>query len=246
MAVYSCGGCGRLISLSFIPGGNPATKPGTKTGAMFARTWRQCRACERLWCDECAAPDAGSGACPDCAGELWTPDAEAKTRLMFPALPRVPKASDAETRTWREDLRLAIEKGLPVLGGVSLRDGLPDLTDGATAQRYLRWVCVLSWVAKADTVLGARISVALDDMYQEVSISMGQVGVAWGGVDPYGPRAMEMSGRWSAPSDADLIALALRCAWEECGGAPQPHVAEELTQLESLERRPAGSKNMES
>ena len=67
------------------------------------------------------------------------------------------------------------------------------------------------------------------------SRAIGQVGVVWGGVDPYGPRSMNMTGRWAAASDADLIALALRCAWEEDGVAMQPHVAAELAKLESLE-----------
>jgi hypothetical protein len=228
MAVYGCTGCGLLISLSLIPGGNPATKQGT----IWARTWQQCRQCEVLWCGDCA--DVG-GVCPRCAGQLWTPDADARLRLMFPELPRLPRAPDAETRTWREDLRLAIEKGLPVLSGISLHDGLPDLRDEATAQRYLRWLCVLSWVTKSDVVMGSRISVVLDERAGEVHISIGQVGVVWGGVDPYGPRSMNMTGRWADPSDADLIALALRCAWDEYGVAMEPHVAAELTKLESLE-----------
>lgn len=241
MAVYSCSGCGLLISLSLIPGGNPATKPGTKpstkTGTLWARIWQQCRACELLWCGDCAGVGAG---CPGCAGQLWTPDAEARLQLMFPAPPIVPSAPDAETRTWREDLRLAIEKGLPVLSGVAVDDGLPDLRDPATAQRYLQWLCVLCLVCKSDGVMAEPITVDLDRNYEEVSVSQGngRYGVALGGVDPYGPRSMKMTGRWADPSDADLIALALRCAWDAFGVEMHPQIAAELEKLELLQRSP--------
>jgi hypothetical protein len=228
IAVYSCSGCRGLISLSIIPGGNPATK----TGTMWVRTWQQCRACELLWCDDCT--NDAPGVCPGCAGELWTPDAEGRMRLMFPPLPSVPSAPDAATRTWSEDLRLAVEAGLPVLSGVALRDGLPDLRDGATVQKYLRWLCVLCHLTKADRVIAERISVELDDRYQEVSISMRNFSVALGGVDPYGPRSMNMTGRWADPSDADLMALALRCAWDDFGVTMSPHMAAELAKLDQL------------
>jgi hypothetical protein len=229
MAVYSCARCGRLISLSIILGGNPATKMGED---LWAGAWRQCLDCKRLWCDACTKDSQG---CPDCAGALWIPDAEGRMALMFPEPRRVQPAPDANSRTWIGDLRSAMDGGLPVLAGVPVHDGVPDLRDGDTAQKYLRWLCVLCWVTKADGVTGRRISVTIDDRAKHIDVSVGNVGVVLGGTDPYGPRAMNMTGRWADPADADLIALALRCAWEDYGVAMQPYVAKELEELAAVE-----------
>jgi hypothetical protein len=154
---------------------------------------------------------------------------------MFPEPRRVEPAPYAGSRTWRGDLQVAVREGLPLLPGVIVHDGIPDLRDRTTAQRYLRWLCVLCWVTKADRIMQRPISIVLDERAQEVHLSLGQVGAISGGMDPYGPRAMNMTGRWADPSDADLIALALRCAWSAYGVDMKPYVAEELEKLASLE-----------
>jgi hypothetical protein len=146
----------------------------------------------------------------------------------------VAAAPDAYARTWREDLRLAIEEGVPLLEGAKLGDeGLPDLEDRATRRLYSRWLAVRVGTARAETVFqqGVCIGVLWEDGAISIDIPGTQVGCLLGGDDPYGPGALAWTGRWAEPSPADELALALRCscAWSHSYDA-------NLARLQELER----------
>jgi hypothetical protein len=61
MAVYTCSaGCPRLISVSAVPGGNPAALADPEG---FASAWTRCDHCSRFTCDRCLAKQGGQCAC---------------------------------------------------------------------------------------------------------------------------------------------------------------------------------------
>ncbi|QDU58818.1 hypothetical protein Pan181_50580 [Aeoliella mucimassa] len=76
MPVFGCSNCSSLISLSLIPGGNPAAE-----GDEFARNWRICDRCGSLLCEECAP--ASETQC-NCGGLLNEPDSDTRMKLYFP------------------------------------------------------------------------------------------------------------------------------------------------------------------
>lgn len=227
VAVYGCRSCRAMISLSLISEGNPAVDE-TKG---WTRQWQQCRGCGALWCAACS-----TDRCPECAGELWVPDEEARLELMFPRLPAPPDAAaDAASRTWQGDLRCALDEGLPVLARARIVADVPDLLHHDTRQLYLRWLGVLCWVAGARRMIGQQLSVQVDTVLGGVNLMVGRGGTSVGWRDPYGPGAMGHKGRWRSPAPVDLAAFALRCGWEERGSEMKPDVAEELDLLAVLE-----------
>lgn len=96
MAVYSCSGCGRHISLSAIPGGNPIANedPGS-----WAQNWRICPACSVLFCEICADP--GSVRCPKCDGKLEEPTAETRFAMTFTQFRKAETEADLPYRIRR-------------------------------------------------------------------------------------------------------------------------------------------------
>jgi hypothetical protein len=65
MPVAFCSKCNRPISISQLPGGNPATKmfPG-----MFATSYGFCDECHQTYCDECISKNFGK--CPGCGRKI--------------------------------------------------------------------------------------------------------------------------------------------------------------------------------
>jgi hypothetical protein len=74
MAVAGCCACGKLISLSVIPGGNPVAKE-----IGWATSWVACPDCARARCGACAALDPR---CPDCPGPPKPPSEESRLRKL--------------------------------------------------------------------------------------------------------------------------------------------------------------------
>lgn len=231
MPVFSCRGCGKLISLSIIPGGNPAATDPQR----WARVWRRCAACGALFCEPCNP--GGASACAACdATEVRTPDADTRLAMYFPPAPPPPElAPDAAERTWQEDLAIAIRDGLPVLPGVRvLASGVPDLAHAPTWERYLRWIAVRSWLLRAEPAMTAHITISVG--YRGVIVvRTGQAISEWGRGDPYGPEAMDCGGRWADPAPEDCLAFALRHAATYSLGPIEPAVQEALHELARLE-----------
>lgn len=74
MAVAGCCECGKLISLSVIPGGNPVAKE-----LGWATSWVACPDCGRARCDSCFALDPR---CPNCPGPRKPPSEESRLRKL--------------------------------------------------------------------------------------------------------------------------------------------------------------------
>lgn len=70
MACAGTSGCGRMISVSAIRGGNPSAKADPEG---FAGEWTQCGACRAFTCDRCLAKQGDRCACGTPAA-LFTED----------------------------------------------------------------------------------------------------------------------------------------------------------------------------
>ena len=62
MAVAWCNRCGRSISISIIPGGNPVALADPE---KWSATWRPCPVCHHAYCDRCMDFEP---LCPKCPG----------------------------------------------------------------------------------------------------------------------------------------------------------------------------------
>jgi hypothetical protein len=76
MPVFTCSGpdCPRLISVSSVPGGNPAALADPEG---FAVEYLQCRACKKYFCDRSLVKLGTSmteTSCPGCKGPLFNPN----------------------------------------------------------------------------------------------------------------------------------------------------------------------------
>lgn len=230
MPVFSCDGCKKLISLSVIPGGNPATRDP----AVWASIWRMCRECKSLLCEQCNP--GGSAPCASCGGDVHVPDAATRLAMYFhsPA-PALQSAPDAADRTWQEDLAIAMQAGLPALAGTRLlASGVPDLADAYTRGRYLRWLSVFSWVVRPTEAIAREFEARIDPD-GSVTVDDGRIGCVWGSSDPYGAAAMRFAGRWANPAPEDCLALALRVAWTSQEGQMEGHVRDALNALTHIE-----------
>lgn len=72
MSVATCHHCGRMISISMIPGGNPVA---LEEPERWAASYASCPLCHRAYCDRCMAADP---LCPDCPGP---PPAPSRARM---------------------------------------------------------------------------------------------------------------------------------------------------------------------
>jgi hypothetical protein len=75
MPVAMCGtdGCGRLISISNIPGGNPVALADPE---RWATVYMVCGSCGTFFCDRCLKQMGGffkKAKCSKCGGELKKP-----------------------------------------------------------------------------------------------------------------------------------------------------------------------------
>lgn len=62
MAVALCHRCGRFISISIIPEGNPVTLTDPE---QWSRSYRSCPVCHEAYCDRCMELEP---LCPNCSG----------------------------------------------------------------------------------------------------------------------------------------------------------------------------------
>lgn len=67
--VLACNGCGILISVSRIAGGNPTAEANPD---QWATSWQTCGSCHAPFCDKCVKKRSGlfRGAKCDCGGAL--------------------------------------------------------------------------------------------------------------------------------------------------------------------------------
>lgn len=70
MSVATCHHCGRMISISMIPGGNPVALEDPE---RWATSYASCPLCHRAYCDRCMAADP---LCQDCPGPPPAPSRE--------------------------------------------------------------------------------------------------------------------------------------------------------------------------
>ena len=78
MAVYGCNGCKRMISVSLIPGGNPAVKENPE---LWAQSYQRCGKCEVMYCERCAP--LSEEACKQCNSALVAPDTDTTNAMYF-------------------------------------------------------------------------------------------------------------------------------------------------------------------
>lgn len=86
MPVMNCTGpdCGRLISVSAIPGGNPTALADPEHWAV---QWRHCKSCGKYWCDRCWQKHpsiAKQQLCPTDGKSLIGPSADHAINMMIP------------------------------------------------------------------------------------------------------------------------------------------------------------------
>lgn len=65
MPLGMCGSCGKMISISRLPGGNPIAQ---RYPDMFAASFGRCDRCGRTYCDVCISNSAGK--CPECGKRI--------------------------------------------------------------------------------------------------------------------------------------------------------------------------------
>lgn len=65
MTVAICKKCGKLISISNIPGGNPTAKANPD---MWATSYGRCDRCGGVYCDKCIK--ANMNKCPGCGRQI--------------------------------------------------------------------------------------------------------------------------------------------------------------------------------
>jgi len=92
MPIMNCGGgCDRSISISAVPGGNPAAKADPES---YASEWSAC-SCKSFTCDRCIAKQQGRCKCGQTARLFTEPERIQVAMNMAKGLPAIPAAAAA-------------------------------------------------------------------------------------------------------------------------------------------------------
>lgn len=163
MPVMNCAGqCGRLISVSAIPGGNPTALADPEHWAV---QWRHCKTCGKYWCDRCWSKYPSitqQQLCPNDGKSLIGPSTDHAINMVMPKPAAVPAGNAAGPGKIAFGIFAGIT-GYHVLMFLLGLVGLHLIPPGAyqaiqaveSLVRFVGWIFFAVWVYRATAALRA-------------------------------------------------------------------------------------------